>query len=59
MKGISATEFGPNLDVTRGMFVTVIYRIEKEPQTDASAFRDIGKGNYYDDAVAWAAKTVL
>ena len=36
------------------MFVTVLYRIENEPQTAAAAFIDIESGSYYEKAVAWA-----
>ena len=54
MKGVSNTEFAPDSDVTRAMFVTVIYRMEKEPQTAAAAFIDIESGSYYEKAVAWA-----
>ena len=54
MKGISDTEFAPENNITRAMFVTVLYRIENEPQTIASAFNDIESGSYYEKAVAWA-----
>ena len=54
MKGVSNTEFAPQSDITRAMFVTVLYRIENEPQTAAAAFIDIESGSYYEKAVAWA-----
>lgn len=54
MKGISNTEFAPDSDVTRAMFVTVIYRMENEPQTEKCAFTDVESGSYYENAVAWA-----
>ncbi len=54
MKGISDTEFAPSSDITRAMFVTVIYRMEKEPQTESCAFTDVERGSYYEKAVAWA-----
>lgn len=54
MKGVSNTEFAPSGDVTRSMFVTVIYRAEKEPQSGSCAFTDIESGSYYEKAVAWA-----
>lgn len=53
MKGISNTEFAPDSDVTRAMFVTVIYRMENEPQTGKCAFTDAESGSYYENAVAW------
>lgn len=54
MKGISNTEFAPDSEVTRAMFVTVIYRMENEPQTGKCAFTDVESGSYYENAVAWA-----
>ena len=54
MKGVSNTKFAPNSDVTRAMFVTVIYRMENEPQTGKCAFTDVESGSYYEKAVAWA-----
>ncbi len=54
MNGTSATTFGPKLTTTRGMIVTVLYRMEKEPSTAAASFTDVGSGAYYTSAVAWA-----
>ena len=54
MKGVADTEFGPDSAVTRAMFVTVIYRMEKEPQTKDCSFTDTESGSYYEKAVAWA-----
>ena len=54
MKGISNTEFAPDNEVTRAMFVTVIYRMENEPQTGKCAFTDVESGSYYESAVTWA-----
>ena len=56
MNGTSATTFAPGSSMTRGMLVTVLYRIDgSEAVTDAerSCFEDIA-GAYYTDAVAWA-----
>lgn len=47
-------EFAPDSEVTRAMFVTVIYRMENEPQTGKCAFTDVESGSYYENAVAWA-----
>ena len=56
MKGISETEFAPNNTVTRAMFVTVLYRMEKEPAGAKAAFADVAEGAYYEKAVGWAVK---
>ncbi len=54
MNGMSSTEFGPNTTITRGMFVTVLYRIEGEPNEGSNKFSDVARGAYYEKAVAWA-----
>ena len=56
MKGISETEFAPNNTVTRAMFVTVLYRLEKEPAAIKADFGDVLQGVYYEDAVGWAVQ---
>lgn len=55
MKGVSDTEFAPDSHITRAMFVTVIYRMENQPQADKSIFSDIEIGGYYEKAIAWAS----
>ena len=52
--GTSKTTFGPNDSTTRGMIVTVLYRLENEPSAAAASFTDVVSGQYYTDAVAWA-----
>ena len=56
MAGTSATTFSPNLTTTRGMIVTILYRLEGSPTAStAPAFTDVPDGQWYSDAVAWAA----
>ena len=56
MTGTSATTFAPNGTMNRAMIVTVLYRLEKSPAvTGASKFTDVLAGQWYSDAVAWAA----
>lgn len=56
MTGTSATTFAPNGTMNRAMIVTVLYRLEKSPAvTSASKFTDVPAGQWYSDAVAWAA----
>ena len=60
MKGTTTAEFSPNDNVTRGMFVTMLYRYEGEPAvTPESDFSDITEEDYYYNAVNWAAKNQL
>lgn len=56
MTGTSQTTFSPSSSTTRGMVVTILYRLEGEPAvTGGSAFTDVADGQWYTDAVAWAA----
>ena len=56
MTGVSADRFAPASTTTRGMIVTILYRLENEPAVSGgSAFTDVERGAWYADAVAWAA----
>lgn len=53
--GTGETVFSPNQSLTRGMAVTVLYRMAGEPETDADVpFTDLRNGSYYEKAVRWA-----
>ena len=54
MNGVTDTTFAPGNTTTRGMIVTILYRLEGEPDTAASSFTDVASNMYYADAVAWA-----
>lgn len=55
MAGTSKTTFSPNVTTTRGMVVTVLYRLEGSPVlSNSSSFSDVASGAYYQDAIAWA-----
>ena len=56
MAGATDTTFEPLTDITRGMFVSVLYRMENEPETESGyTFTDVPSGAYYANAVAWAS----
>jgi hypothetical protein len=56
MSGTSTTTFDPNSNMTRAMLVTVLYRLEGKPAiTGTSSFTDVKAGEWYTDAVIWAA----
>lgn len=59
MYGVSNTEFAPDGDVTRAMFVTVLYRTEGEPYAENSSFVDVASDSYYANAVAWAEENKI
>lgn len=54
MLGITETTFEPNTKLTRAMFVTILHRIDGEPEAGACVFTDVADGTYYEKAVAWA-----
>lgn len=55
MLGTSDTTFAPNENTTRGMIVTILHRMEQEPAAVSASFTDVTSGQYYAEAVAWAA----
>ena len=50
MNGVGDQIFDPNGDTTRGMIMTILYRLAGSPDKT-------GQGAWYDDARAWAMKT--
>ena len=56
MIGTTSTTFAPKDTLTRAMLVTVLYRMAGSPAVDApSGFTDVADGQWYSDAIAWAA----
>ena len=56
MDGVSDTLFDPDGTVTRGMIVTILHRLEGEPESDFKLpFDDVKEGQWYAEAVRWAA----
>lgn len=55
MNGTSTTTFSPTLQTTRGMIVTILYRLSGSPQTTGTCpFPDVPAGSYYENAIIWA-----
>lgn len=56
MNGVGYTSFGPNQTLTRAMVVTILYRLDgKEAVGFKGTFTDVPSGQWYSDAVEWAA----
>ncbi len=55
MTGTSATTFEPNTTTTRGMIVAILNRLEGNPTAADAGFADVNSGDWYADAVNWAA----
>ena len=53
MNGTGKNEFSPNISTTRGMIVTILYRLEGSPEVANSTFTDVASTEYYAKAVAW------
>ena len=55
--GISATEFGPKIEMNRAMVVQVLYSMAGKPQVEkTSQFPDVKDPDWFSDAVAWAVE---
>ncbi len=55
--GLTPTTFGPNNSCTRAQVVTFLWRAEGEPEaSETEPFADVPSGEYYYDAVQWAAE---
>ena len=46
--------FAPDATVTRGQFVTFLYRLSGEKSDAVHPFTDVPAGSYYGPAIAWA-----
>ena len=61
MKGVG-TGFDPNGTLTRGMLVTVLYRMAGAPEVTGKVsekFTDCTDGSWYADAVLWASENKI
>ena len=58
MNGVARREFDPEGELTRAMFVTILYRAEGSPDMTGktAAFTDVPAGQWYSDAVVWATE---
>ncbi len=56
MNGTDTEKFSPDFNTSRGMIVTILYRLENEPAVaDNCPFTDVKADSYYEDAIIWAA----
>jgi hypothetical protein len=54
MVGVSPQLFAPDTPLTRGMFVTLLYRLSGESAIYENPFSDVAAGAWYENAAAWA-----
>lgn len=57
--GMSATEFGPSLTMTRAMFVTILGRLAgvDESAYPNTSFSDVPSGKWYSSYIEWGVQT--
>ena len=56
MNGIASDRFDPEGSMTRAMLVTVLWRYAGSPKEGTNRFTDVANGQWYTEAVAWAAE---
>jgi len=56
MGGVSDKEFAPQSNLTRGMLVTILYRLSDEPECEEPEFSDVKEDAWYSKGIAWAAE---
>jgi hypothetical protein len=60
MTGTAADKFSPNAQATRGMIVTMLFRLAAPAKgANTTDFTDVPLDKYYSDAVAWAAENEI
>lgn len=56
MSGTGEGQFSPDLATSRGMIVTILYRLAGGPAVSGgAAFPDVAQGDWYASGVAWAS----
>ena len=56
MVGVTDTEFGAELPVTRAMVITVLGRLAEAQQAEVRGFQDVKAGSWYSGYVGWAVE---
>ena len=61
MGGVAGNKFAPSAPTTRGMIVTMLYRMEGSPslKRSSSKFTDVKDSAYYKNAVSWASSNKI
>lgn len=54
MEGMTADTFAPDLEISRAMIVTVLFRLAGSPKTEIVAVTDVDADQWYAEAVSWA-----
>lgn len=55
MSGTGDEKFSPDEVATRGMLVTILYKMDGSPEASNSTFTDVPSDEWYAEPVAWAS----
>lgn len=55
MSGTGSNQFAPNISLSRAMIAQILYNLEKRPGGGEISFTDVIDGQWYTEAVTWAA----
>lgn len=59
MTGTDSNVFSPYEKTTRGMIVTILWRLDGQVHEEGKAFSDVSSDSYYHDAVIWASNNQI
>lgn len=59
MSGTGNGTFSPETKLSRGMLAQILYNQEGRPAAGAGSFTDVAPGEWYTDAIGWAASGAL
>lgn len=54
MTGTEKDRFSPHNATNRAMVVTILHRLENQPEAVAAQFKDVAADQYFEKAVSWA-----
>ncbi|MBQ7500337.1 MAG: S-layer homology domain-containing protein [Clostridia bacterium] len=55
MEGTGDNRFSPDIPLSRGMTVTILYTLNGKPEvTSENVFGDVAPGSWYEKAISWA-----
>ena len=55
MSGTGSSTFSPTMPLSRGMLVTILFRLSGEDVPTGASFTDVPAGQWFSDGVAWAS----
>ncbi len=56
VNGTTPTTFSPEVTTSRGMLVTILYRLAGQPEAPLAAYPDVSAEQYYAAPIGWASQ---